>query len=146
MLYSDYFELVPGEGGRQVRRRHPLIDCQYGSLRDDFDFGPVLVFRTSSFREAVRNLPDGYKYGALYAVRLSMKNTVHVGEYLYTAVETDMRKSGEKQFDYVDPRNRDVQIEMEADMYLAPEADRGISFPVLEEGSPSAGEGCRGRR
>ena len=113
MLYSDYFELVPGEGGRQVRRRHPLIDCQYGSLRDDFDFGPVLVFRTSSFREAVRNLPDGYKYGALYAVRLSMKNTVHVGEYLYTAVETDMRKSGEKQFDYVDPRNRDVQIEME---------------------------------
>ena len=108
MLYADHYRYVGGE-----RKKHPLIDCQKGALRDDFDFGSVMVFRTSSFRRAVRAMEEEYNFGALYDLRLRMKNIVHINEYLYTEVETDNRKSGEKQFDYVDPRNRNVQIEME---------------------------------
>ena len=107
MLYADHYELIDGQ-----RRKHPLIECQAGALRDDFDFGSVLVFRTSSFRRAVRAMDNDYEWGALYDLRLRMKKIVHVNEYLYTEVETDTRKSGEKQFDYVDPKNRAVQIEM----------------------------------
>lgn len=109
MLYADHYRLVDGE-----RKKHPLIDCQKGALRDDFDFGSVLVFRTSSFKRAVRSMTEEYQWGALYDLRLRMKKIVHINEYLYTEIETDNRKSGEKQFDYVDPRNRQVQIEMEA--------------------------------
>ena len=108
MLYTDHYRLVEGQ-----RMKHPVIDCQKGALRDDFDFGSVLVFRTSSFRRAVRTMTEDYQWGALYDLRLRMKNIVHINEYLYTEVETDNRKSGEKQFDYVDPKNRQVQIEME---------------------------------
>ena len=113
MLYADHYELVPGEDGTALRKRHPLITCQKGALRDDFDFGSVLVFRSSSFKRAVRAMETDYEFGALYDLRLRMKNIVHINEYLYTEIETDNRKSGEKLFDYVDPKNRDVQIEME---------------------------------
>ena len=112
MLYADHYELVEMESG-QCRRNHPLIECQKGALRDDFDFGSVLVFRTTSFKKAVREMEQDRKWGALYDLRLRMKNIVHINEYLYTEIETDLRKSGEKQFDYVDPKNRAVQIEME---------------------------------
>lgn len=108
MLYADHYRIVEGQ-----RVKHPVIDCQQGALRDDFDFGSVLVFRTSSFKRAVRSMTEDYQWGAIYDLRLRMKNIVHINEYLYTEVETDNRKSGEKQFDYVDPKNRDVQIEME---------------------------------
>ena len=108
MLYADHYRYLNGE-----RKRYPLIDCQEGALRDDFDFGSVLVFRSSSFKRAVRSMSEDYRWGALYDLRLRMKNIVHINEYLYTEVETDNRKSGEKQFDYVDPKNRQVQIEME---------------------------------
>ena len=113
MLYADHYKLVAGADGQPQRKRHPLIACQKGALRDDFDFGSVLVFRTAAFRRAVRAMDADYEFGALYDLRLRMKNIVHVNEYLYTEIETDDRKSGEKQFDYVDPRNRAVQIEME---------------------------------
>ena len=108
MLYADHYKMVDGQ-----RKKHPLIACQKGALRDDFDFGSVLVFKSSSFRRAVRAMETDYEFGALYDLRLRMKNIVHINEYLYTEIETDNRKSGEKQFDYVDPRNRAVQIEME---------------------------------
>lgn len=108
MLYADHYEVVDGQ-----RRKHPVIDCQKGALRDDFDFGSVLVFKASSFRKAVRAMEADYEWGALYDLRLRMKKIVHINEYLYTEIETDTRKSGEKQFDYVDPKNRAVQIEME---------------------------------
>ena len=113
MLYADHYRLVNAPDGSQIRKRHPLIDCQKGALRNDFDFGSVLVFRTGSFRRAVAQMDVDYEYAALYDLRLRMEKIVHINEYLYTDVETDNRKSGEKQFDYVDPRNRDVQIEME---------------------------------
>ncbi len=109
MLYADHYRLtLDGQ-----RKKHPLIACQKGALRDDFDFGSVMVFRSSSFRRAVRAMDVDYEFGALYDLRLRMKNIVHINEFLYTEIETDNRKSGEKQFDYVDPKNRAVQIEME---------------------------------
>lgn len=113
MLYADHYKLISKEDGTSERKRHPLIECQKGALRDDFDFGSVLVFRSTSFKRAVRAMETDYEFGALYDLRLRMKNIVHVNEYLYTEIETDARKSGEKQFDYVDPKNREVQIEME---------------------------------
>ena len=113
MLYSDHYEVVTGTDGKEERRRHPAIECQKGALRDDFDFGPVQVFRSSSFLKAISEMDEEYSFGAMYDLRLRMDKIVHIGEYLYTEVETDTRKSGEKQFDYVNPRNREVQIEME---------------------------------
>ena len=113
MLYADHYTSSMGEDGVERRLKHPLIDCQKGALRDDFDFGSVLVFRASSFKRAVRAMAEDYQWGALYDLRLRMKRIVHINEYLYTEIETDSRKSGEKQFDYVDPKNRTVQIEME---------------------------------
>jgi len=112
MVYSDYFENKNGQ-----LSPHPVIDYQAGSLRDDFNFGPVLLYRAEPFREACKNMDKDYNYAVLYDLRLkvSEKNLlVHIPELLYTRTETDTRKSGEKQFDYVDPRNREVQIEMEA--------------------------------
>ena len=113
MLYADHYKLVQDAGGEALRKKHPLIACQKGALRDDFDFGSVMVFRSTSFKRAVRAMETDYEFGALYDLRLRMKNIVHINEYLYTEIETDIRKSGEKQFDYVDPKNRAVQIEME---------------------------------
>lgn len=100
MVYADYVG-------------HPLIDCQKGALRDDFDFGQLLVFRSESLRKAVAAMETERSWGALYELRLMMDKIVHVNEPLYSAKEIDKRKSGEKQFDYVNPRNREVQIEME---------------------------------
>ena len=113
MVYADHYELITDAEGNEVCRKHPLIECQKGALRNDFDFGSVLMFRTSSFRRAVEQMTVDRRWGALYDLRLRMDKIVHINEYLYTEVETDLRKSGEKQFDYVDPRNREVQIEME---------------------------------
>lgn len=113
MLYADHYQMVSSADGSAQKKKHPLIACQKGALRDDFDFGSVLVFRSASFKRAVRAMYVDYEYGALYDLRLRMKNIVHINEYLYTEIETDDRKSGEKQFDYVDPKNRAVQIEME---------------------------------
>ena len=113
MLYADYHERIIDGQGQETVRKHPLIDCQKGSLRDDFDFGPVLFFKASSFRKAASGMRRDWMYGAMYAMRLAMKKTVHINEFLYTAVACDLRKSGEKQFDYVDPKNREVQVEME---------------------------------
>lgn len=111
MLYADYYDekegsLIP----------HPLIACQLGSLRNDFDFGKCLFIRSSDFRKVVAEMDRNLKYAALYDLRLRISeitSIVHVNEYLYRAVEKDWRKSGDKIFDYVDPRNRSVQIEME---------------------------------
>ena len=113
MLYADHYTVSVGEDGVSRRMKHPLIDCRKGALRDDFDFGSVLVFRSRSFRRAVRAMSEDRTWGALYDLRLRMKNIVHINEYLYTEIETDGRKSGEKLFDYVDPKNREVQVEME---------------------------------
>ena len=143
LIYSDHFNLVDGE-----EKPAPVIDYQAGSLRDDFDFGSVLVFRTSILKKAVAGMLDGYQspsgdsearageecaiasaerrgvgaephyysFAGLYDLRLRVSRlgpVVHVNEYLYYDIELDSRQFGEKLFDYVNPRNREVQIEME---------------------------------
>jgi len=111
MLYADHFQEIEGE-----RKYAPVIDYQFGSLRDDFDFGSVLLYRTDALKEAVSRMDIDYRFAGLYDLRLkvSQKGQLeHINEYLYYEVENDTRKSGEKQFDYVNPKNREVQIEME---------------------------------
>ncbi len=111
MVYSGYYE---NKGGKLSAR--PLIDYQEGSLRDDFSFGSVLLYRTDALKEACKPMKEEYQFAALYDLRLKVsqkQSLVYIPELLYTEVETDTRKSGEKIFDYVDPRNRAVQIEME---------------------------------
>lgn len=111
MVYADHFNQV-GE----VRSNAPVIDYQMGALRDDFDFGSVLFYRSSALKEAVGRMDKEYQYAGLYDLRLkvSQKGALeHINEFLYYDVELDTRKSGEKLFDYVDPKNRGVQIEME---------------------------------
>ncbi len=113
MVYADHRIQLPS-GEVQAR---PLIDYQVGSVRDDFDFGSVLLMRTADVKAffAQEHLRE-YQYAGLYDLRLFLsrrKLPVHVSETLYTEVETDTRLSGQKQFDYVDPRNRARQIEME---------------------------------
>ena len=111
MVYADHFAMTGGE-----LKQAPVIDCQFGALRDDFDFGGVLLYRTSALKDAVARMDCDYSFAALYDLRLKVSqkgSLVHINEFLYYEVETDLRKSGEKQFDYVDPKNRAVQIEME---------------------------------
>ena len=111
MVYADHFNKVG-----DVSTQAPVIDYQTGALRDDFDFGSVLFYRTSALREAVARMDVDYLYAGLYDLRLkvSQQGTLeHINEFLFYDVELDNRKSGEKLFDYVDPKNRGVQIEME---------------------------------
>lgn len=111
MLYADHFNELGGQ-----RKNAPVIDYQMGALRDNFDFGSVLAYRTSALKEAASRMNVAYSFAGLYDLRLKVSqkgSLVHINEYLYYETETDTRKSGEKIFDYVDPKNRDVQIEME---------------------------------
>jgi len=141
LTYSDFIE-IKGDS----RSNHPVNDYQFGSVRDDFDFGPLLVFNTAALKEAVAAFESEYQHAGLYDLRLRVSQNhdlVRVSEFLYSTVETDLRKSGEKMFDYVDPKNREVQIEMEKAFtehlkaigaFLKPEfkdvEETGGSFPV----------------
>ncbi len=93
---------------------HPLIDCQEGSVRDDFDFGHAVLLRCEALRKAAAGMTADHRWAGMYDLRLRLGHIFHIREYLYSVSETDTRLSGEKQFDYVAPSNRAVQIEMEA--------------------------------
>lgn len=111
LAYAHYNKSV---GGVDVAA--PTIDYQAGSLRNDFDFGPMLLFRTAALKEYLKEQPEEYDYAGLYQLRLSlsrMGSIYHFCDYVCTEHESDNRKSGEKQFDYVNPAQRNVQIEME---------------------------------
>lgn len=142
MLYADSYAVAP-DGKRTAA---PVIDYQEGSLRDDFNFGSLMLFSTAVFKLAAAGIDKDYKAAGLYDLRLRLSRIapiVHINEYLYTDVELDNRRSGEKIFDYVDPKNRGVQIEMEEACtehlkavggYLEPEFDKiefgAQQFPV----------------
>lgn len=111
LLYADHFQLK----GDNIEKA-PVIDYQIGSLRDDFDFGSVLIFRTDALKESVSRMKADYQFAGFYDLRLKLSQKhklVHIPEFLYSEVEQDTRLSGAKQFDYVDPSNRSRQIEME---------------------------------
>ena len=111
MVYADRYQVKEGK-----QTNAPVIDYQFGSLRDDFDFGSALLFNTAALKEAASRMKATYDFAGLYDLRLKLsqkESLIHINEYLYSEVELDTRKSGEKVFDYVDPRNRGRQIEME---------------------------------
>ena len=124
MIYSDHYSMVKDESLSQYGtsavgklEKHPVIDYQEGSLRDDFDFGSLWLIKSQCLRDyAAQTDRVDYLYAGLYDLRLYLSRVgeiFHLNEYLYTENELDTRKSGEKQFDYVNPRNREVQVEME---------------------------------
>ena len=112
LVYSDYLKMA-----QDAIIPAPLIDIQSGSLRDDFDFGAiVLLTRAGIDAYLARTDLQESECGGFYQLRLAVQCVlpiVRVPQPLYTLTETDLRTSGQKQFDYVNPSNRSVQIEME---------------------------------
>ena len=112
MVYADHYKMVEGK-----MEEHPVIDYQSGSLRDDFDFGSLWCIKAQALADYIAQSDrEEYQFAALYDLRLYLSRVgeiFHLNEFLYSEAELDTRKSGEKQFDYVNPRNREVQIEME---------------------------------
>ena len=112
MVYADHYKMVEGK-----MEKHPVIDYQSGSLRDDFDFGSLWCIKAQALADYIAQSDrEEYQFAALYDLRLYLSRVgeiFHLNEFLYSEAELDNRKSGEKQFDYVNPRNREVQIEME---------------------------------
>ncbi len=137
MLYADHYQVISGE-----QKAAPVIDYQFGSLRDDFNFGSVLFYKADALKEAAARMKADYQFAGLYDLRLKLsqkESLVHINEYLYSEIENDNRKSGEKIFDYVDPRNRGVQIEMEQACTEHLKETGGYLAPTFEPIEFSAG-------
>ncbi len=131
MMYADSYTIVEGK-----KSNAPVIDYQEGSLRDDFNFGSVLFFDTEILKKAAAGIDVHYTAAGLYDLRLRLSRIapiVHINEYLYSDVTVDNRKSGEKIFDYVDPKNRGVQIEMEKACTAHLKAVGGYLEPKFDE-------------
>lgn len=112
MIYADHYKLTTD--GHRLEA--PTIDYQQGSLRDDFNFGSLLLLRTFALKEVAARMTADYKAAGFYDFRLKLSQRhaiLHINEFLYSEVELDTRKTGERLFDYVDPKNRDSQVEME---------------------------------
>lgn len=111
MVYADNYQVVEGK-----KSNAPVIDYQFGSLRDDFNFGSVLFFCTKALKAAAAEIDVEYTAAGLYDLRLKVSrqgDLVHINEYLYTEIALPVATEGESHFSYVDPKNRGVQIEME---------------------------------
>ena len=111
MVYADNYQVVEGK-----KSNAPVIDYQFGSLRDDFNFGSVLFFNTTALKAAAAEIDVEYTAAGLYDLRLKVSrqgDLVHINEYLYTEIALPVATEGESHFSYVDPKNRGVQIEME---------------------------------
>ena len=111
MVYADSYQVVEGK-----KSNAPVIDYQFGSLRDDFNFGSVLFFCTKALKAAAAEIDAEYTAAGLYDLRLKVSrqgDLVHINEYLYTEIALPVTTEGESHFSYVDPKNRGVQIEME---------------------------------
>lgn len=131
MVYADSYTVVEGK-----KSNAPVIDYQFGSLRDDFNFGSVLFFNAADFKKAAAGIDKQFTAAGLYDLRLRLSRIapiVHINEYLYSDVTLDNRKSGEKIFDYVDPKNRGVQIEMEEACTDHLKAIGGYLEPVFDK-------------
>ena len=136
MVYSDYVSMQNGRASVS-----PTIDYSSGSLRNDFDFGSLLLIKSEELKSfAASRFTFRYNYAGIYALRLFLSRSgeiFHINEVLYTEEEADTRSSGEKQFDYVNPSSRAVQIEMEKALtehlkeiqgYLAPDELDEVKF------------------
>lgn len=110
LIYSDY-----NENGNNTKASHPLIDYQIGSVRDDFDFGKAILMNTASIRSVLSMLNYNYRFAGFYSIRLFLgdgKGIVHLNESLYT-YHIRSTQDNNSHFAYVDPKNREVQKEME---------------------------------
>jgi len=137
-IYSDYYEK-----GKDKLVLHPLIDYQAGSVRDDFDFGNCFMIRTDVAKEC---LPDLYSaksslsYSGLYDLRLAISrhsDVIRISNALYSVHIFDETSAANKMFEYVNPKNREVQIEMEKvftyhlkeiGAYVDPKIKKSVSF------------------
>jgi hypothetical protein len=93
---------------------HPRIDYQKGSIRDGFDFGPVIGLSVAAARQS--GIGGHWNWGGLYDLRLRISEKypiVRIPEPLYTAPMANGNAAGQDRFDYVDPRNRRYQLEVE---------------------------------
>lgn len=141
-VYADRYVWKDG-----CRHEHPVTDYQTGSVRDDFDFGPLLLIKTSRLQEAFHLMRDDghpdYEHSALYALRLTLSRIcrlTHIREYLYTEIEEDIRRPEEKQFDYVSPQNRQVQAEREAAFTRYLQAIGAFLPPAAQTIDPQEGD------
>jgi hypothetical protein len=108
MLYADYYKISD-----EKREFMPTIEYQEGSLRDDFDFGNFLFFDANLFKQTVENQKYNYQFAAFYALRLDISKIFHINEPLYDVLENDIKNSNNRQFEYVDVKNIEIQQEME---------------------------------
>jgi hypothetical protein len=113
--YSDYFEKR-----KDASELHQLIDYQQGSIRDDFDFGYCFLARIDFLKNNLNNLfslKNNLLYSGLYDLRLTISRNYSVSRIpsptYAVREESESSSSDKKMFEYVDPKNRDVQIEME---------------------------------
>jgi hypothetical protein len=113
-VYSDFRDKMDGQ-----LTDHPLIDYQSGAIRDSFDFGPLFLISRRAALLAINShgrLDPKSQWGGLYDLRLKLSidsTFCRIGEPLYNRIPVDLRASGEKQFDYVNPARREYQTEME---------------------------------
>lgn len=134
MTYADYLEVKDG-----VSMPHPTTEYQLGSVRDDFNFGPLQLYHVAAIMEYLEDMEET-QYAAFYGLRLQasrLGKVFRLPELLSTKHETDLRQSGEKQSDYVNPMQRERQLELEEVctnhlMYmsakLAPEEFQPVAF------------------
>lgn len=115
IIYGDYYEAQQDDGVRL----HPLIDWQRGSVRDTFDFGPAFLVNGSmlgDIRAAVAQDSPELTFGGLYELRLRLTERApafHLPEPLYRTAANSVAGQAASHFAYVDPRNRNYQVEME---------------------------------
>ena len=137
-VFSDYYDMKEGK-----RTPHPVVEYQAGSLRDDFNFGSVVLMKSGPMRKAVADFSrKKYQFAGWYALRLALTRQtpfIRIGEFLYSKVDSDVRRSGEKLFDYVDPKNRQVQIEMEKAVTAHLKRIGGYLAPRFKKVDPAAG-------
>ncbi len=138
IVYSDFRQI---DGDKSTA--HPVADYQFGSVRDDFDFGPLVLIRTEALKKAANAFEKDFDFAGWYDVRLYISRDyalTRVSEFLYSTIATDTRKSGEKMFDYVDPKNRKVQIEMEEAFTQHLKAIGAYLEPVFEDVKDEGGD------
>src|SRR5512135_3919138 len=114
LIYSDFYEI-----SKQGRIYHPLTDYQPGSVRDDFDFGCVMLFSMPAVRSILKTNGEipSVTFAGLYDLRLKLSiehSLHHVREPLYSVTRSTERSGDEQLFAYVDSRNEAAQKEMEA--------------------------------
>lgn len=129
LFYGNYYELKAGS-----KIEHPTIDYQLGSVRDDFDLGPLILFSTAAVKMALKKYGRTiFHWAGFYDLRLKVSTdcrVVRIPEYFCSKSESDHRPAWRRLYDYLDPIGRARQKEMESafiahlkriDAYLEPE-------------------------